>query len=157
MPYRWTHDPEETHLTLWPHQSLSRQGFVLFIGTTTAMAAIPLLSVLGSPVVWVLLGFFVVAFWGVWTAIAANRRNLSIHETLSLTNERLHLAHVPPEGPALEWESNPHWVTIQIRTDGPVEKYLTLRGGGREVELGAFLTPEEREALFEDLKRALAR
>ncbi len=34
---------------------------------------------------------------------------------------------------------------------GPVENYVTLTGGGREVEIGAFLSEEERLSLFEDL------
>ena len=39
---------------------------------------------------------------------------------------------------------------------GPVEAYLTLSGSGREVELGAFLTPDERRALDIDLRSRLA-
>lgn len=35
---------------------------------------------------------------------------------------------------------------------GPVPQYLTLKGGGREVEIGAFLSPEEREALYPDIR-----
>ena len=67
----------------------------------------------------------------------------------------MHLAHIPWKGPKLEWEANPHWVSVKLRNDGPVERYLTLRGGGREVELGSFLTPEERESLHADLNRRL--
>jgi uncharacterized membrane protein len=35
--------------------------------------------------------------------------------------------------------------------EGPVEHYLTLQGGPREVEIGAFLTVEERLALQREL------
>jgi uncharacterized membrane protein len=38
-----------------------------------------------------------------------------------------------------------------------VPHYVTLRGKGREVEIGAFLSEEERIALFEDLRRVLSR
>jgi uncharacterized membrane protein len=44
-----------------------------------------------------------------------------------------------------------------MRQDGPVENYLTLRGAGREVEIGRFLTPEERVSLHEELELALAK
>ncbi len=35
--------------------------------------------------------------------------------------------------------------------------YLTLKGEGREVELGAFLTEDERLRLADDLRERLAR
>ena len=41
--------------------------------------------------------------------------------------------------------------------NGPVEAYLTLSDGQREIELGAFLTPDERRDLCDDLMRRLAR
>lgn len=156
MPYTWTEDtPRAKTLRLWPHQSLTARGFTWFIGATAVMLAMPLLAVLGSPVVWVLLAFFLAAIWGVWRAIMVNRRHRSMSEELVLTEESVRLTHRPVSGAPMEWEANPHWVTVNLRTDGPVEQYLTLRGGGREVELGRFLTPEEREGLYEDLNRTL--
>ena len=40
---------------------------------------------------------------------------------------------------------------------GPVDNYLTLKGGGREIELGAFLSPEERADLHDQILTLLAR
>jgi uncharacterized membrane protein len=40
---------------------------------------------------------------------------------------------------------------------GPVENYLTLSGSDRTVEIGAFLSPEERVALHGELQSAFAR
>ncbi|MEM9269814.1 MAG: DUF2244 domain-containing protein [Pseudomonadota bacterium] len=36
-----------------------------------------------------------------------------------------------------------------------LESYLTLKGNGREIELGAFLSPEERVDLHNSLQEAL--
>lgn len=155
MPYHWTETTEKKTLMLWPHQSLTRRGFAWFIGATAVMLAMPLMAVLGSPVAWVLTAFFLIPLWGIWRAVMANHNDRSLHEELTLSQDRLHLSHVPFRGEAKEWEANPHWVTVTLRPDGPVEQYLTLRGGGREVELGAFLTPEERQALYDELNRNL--
>ena len=120
------------------------------------MLALPLLAVLGSPVAWVLMLFFAAALWAVWRAITANQSHRSLHEALRFETERVHLAHRPTKGPALEWEANPYWVSVHMRNDGPVENYLTLRGAGREVEIGAFLTPDERLNLFDELQDVFA-
>jgi hypothetical protein len=53
MPYRWTDpDPETRCLILRPHRSLTARGFVWFVGGTAALIALPLVAVLGSPVMW---------------------------------------------------------------------------------------------------------
>lgn len=155
MPYRWNDD--QTRLELWAHQSMTSRGFVWFIGATATMFALPLIAVLGTPVLWVLLLFFAAAVAAVWRAIMANRRARDIRETFTLTEDHARLVHQPPRGPAKSWEANRAWIAVHLRDDGPVERYLTLTGGGREVELGAFLTPEERSDLHDDLARRLAR
>ena len=155
MPYQWTESPDEDTLRLWPHQSLTAQGFSWFIGATAVMLALPLIAVLGSPVAWVLLVFFVAALLGVFRAVMANKSHLSMHEVLTLNDDRLHLSHVPSKGAPLEWEANPYWVNVRLHTRGKVENYLTLKGAGREVELGAFLSPDERKALYDELQARL--
>ena len=152
MPYRWKDTPDTRTLTLWPHQSLTAEGFAWFIGPTAALLCLPLLAVLGSPVVWVLMGFFALTLWGTWRAIMANRRSRQMHEELVLSNEAVSLSHAPARGATLTWKAHPDWVTVHLHDKGPVEHYLTLRGGGREVELGRFLTPEERIGLYDDLR-----
>ena len=130
-------------------------GCSWFIGITAAMLTLPLFAVLGSAVAWVLMVFFVATLAAIWRAITTNQHHRSTREELSLTEARVALDHIPPKGPALTWEANPHWVTVNLRNDGPVENYLTLRGNGREVELGAFLTPEERQDLYDELNRVM--
>ena len=50
-----------------------------------------------------------------------------------------------PKGKRQDWEANPYWLRVTLHeTDGPVPNYLTLKGDGREVELGAFLSEDER-------------
>ncbi|MBW7922324.1 MAG: DUF2244 domain-containing protein [Rubellimicrobium sp.] len=163
MPYRWTTTgpPEAAaaHLMLWPHQSLGPQGFVTFFAVTASLLALPVLALVGSAALWGILPFVVAAFWGTWAAVRLNgRRAARLHEDLTLAPERLTLAHVPARGPAQTWEANPHWVRLTLHEKGgPVPDYLTLRASGREVELGAFLSEDERRALYRDLGERLAR
>jgi uncharacterized membrane protein len=159
MPYDWSHrDASGAILTLWPNRSLSRHGFVWFIGLTAALISLPLVALIGSPVLWGLLPFLVLTVAGLWWALRRNYRDGHLWERLTLSKDRIDLVRQHPDGHKQDWSADPHWVQVELHeTGGPVEKYLTLRGGGREVELGAFLSPEERVALRTELTDALAR
>lgn len=160
MPYEWTPEPTEnvTHwqLSLWPYRSLLRKDFVLFIGATAALVALPLLTLLGQPVLWGLLPFFGLMIAGVWYALHVSYRRGEVLEELTVDEARAHLIRHNPKGDTQEWDANRYWVTVHLHPKGgPVENYITLRGGDREVEIGAFLDVEERLALYDDLTRAL--
>lgn len=144
-------------LRLWPHRSLPPEGFVLFIGATAALLSLPLLALLGSAAVWVLLPFFAAALVAVWWALRATYRSGEVREELTLWPDRVELVRRDPSRPARRWEANPHWVRAALHTTGgPVPNYLTLAGSGRTVEIGAFLSEEERVALKPEIEVALA-
>lgn len=141
------------HALLWPNRSLSRRGFVVFVGLTAALLTLPLLPALGSKVLWALLPFLLLPLAAVWFAIERSYRDGRMHEELTLWADTIRVIHHPARGAPREWQANPHWVRM-IRYDksGPVPDYLTLTGAGRTIELGAFLSPEERVALYDDLR-----
>lgn len=153
MPYEWLPpDGDCQRLHLWPHRSLTQRGFVWFVGLTAALIGVPLLAVLGSPVVWALLPFLLGTLWAIWFALRKNGRDRDIVEDLTLSRERISLTRHEPGGKRRDWEANPYWLRVTLHaTGGPVPNYLTLKGEGREVELGAFLSEEERIALRDDL------
>lgn len=158
MPYEWL-PPQggEDRLHLWPHRSLSQRGFVWFIGATAALIAVPLLGILGSPVLWALLPFLLATIWAIWFALRKNGRDRDIVEDLRLSPDRIHLARHGPRGQRQDWEANPYWLRVTLHpTGGPVPNYLTLKGEGREVELGAFLSEDERITLCSELQARLA-
>lgn len=158
MPYTLTPTGSDWDLRLWPHNALSAQGFVAVIGVSAGVLALPLVAVLGHPVLWGLLPFAGLALWGLWAGLRRNQRDRSVREEMHLARGGLHLRRLNPRGPVQEWHADPAWVALRlIPKGGPVEQYLTLTGGGREVELGAFLTPEERIALHDELSRVLLR
>jgi uncharacterized membrane protein len=166
MPYRWISPPlpvgegapPVAQLCLWPHRSLPRSGFVGFFGATAALALLPLLTVLGSPVLWGLLPFFLLTLGGLWIAIRASYRTGEVHEELRLWPDRVRLTRHDRRGPPRIWEANPHWIRAALHeAGGPVPNYLTLSGAGRTVEIGAFLSEEERLELKPAIEEALAR
>ena len=157
MPYEWLpSDDTAFRLHAWPHRSLTQRGFVWFLGSTAALIALPMLTVLGSPVVWALLPFMVATVAGIWLALRKNGRDRSIVEELVITPTRVSLTRHGPRGRKQDWEANPHWLRVTLHEEGgPVPNYLTMKAKGREVELGAFLSEEERKALHAEVQEVL--
>lgn len=158
MPYQFLpSDAPETRLRLWPHRSLTRRGFVWFIGATATLIALPLAGLIGNPALWVLLPFLILTLAAIWLALSRNDRDARIVEDLFLTPDLITLTRTSAKG-RQEWQANPYWVRLTLHeTGGPVPNYLTLHGNDRDVELGAFLSEEERITLRADLAAALER
>lgn len=158
MPYEWLPpSADESRLHLWPYRSLPKRGFVWFIGLTAGLIALPLLVLIGSPVLWGLLPFLVLTIAGIWWALERSFRDAEIVEDLHITPDTVTLTRHGPRGLRQDWQANPHWTRVTLHAQGgPVPNYLTLAGNGREVELGAFLTEVERLALLQEVKRHLA-
>ncbi|MFD1157022.1 DUF2244 domain-containing protein [Roseovarius aestuarii] len=159
MPYEWTRisDPvPQTRLTLWPFRSLPRRGFAAFILGTFALITIPLYPLLGTVVLWGLLPFLLLAVAGLWWGLEKSYRDARLHEELTISETHVHLVRQNPGGKRQEWECNRYWARILMHsTGGPVDHYLTLKGGDREVEIGAFLSEEERVTLYGEITDAL--
>ncbi|MEM1266473.1 MAG: DUF2244 domain-containing protein [Pseudomonadota bacterium] len=144
-------------VTLWPHRSLSVTGFRWLLGVLALCLSIPLIPFLGTSVAWGLLPFLVGALLAVYWAVIRSYRDGRLTETLCLWPDLITVVRVEPGGSVRRWHANPYWVTTALRNDTPLESYLTLTGNGREIELGAFLSPGERRALHEEISTELAR
>lgn len=160
MPYQWKTAPDAQlqEMRLWPHQSLPPKGFAAFILATFTMILIPTFALLGTVLLWGMLPFVLAAVAGIYFALQANYRSRQIEEIFTLDEDTAHLVHTTPKGVVKEWQCNRYWTTVtKYDKDGPVPQYVTLRGEGREVEIGAFLSEAERIALYDDLQRNLRR
>ena len=103
---------------------------------------------------WGLLPFLVLAVAAIWWALQRSYRDHEILEELVLTPARVSLTRRGPHNRHAAWEANPHWVRVELhQTGGPVPNYLTLAGGPREVEIGAFLSEAERITLSDELRK----
>ena len=161
MPYDIREDIKDTQIKIievWPYNSLKPKGFVLFLGSTFVLICLPLFNVLGTTVFWGLLPFLLVAFMGVWFALRRSLNDRQVLERLTLSQEEIALIRQDPTGEHKHWVCSPYWSKLKIyKTEGPVRNYITLTGNGREVELGAFLSEDERKTLYEELEQLLDR
>lgn len=127
------------------------------MGISAGFLVLPLLSIGGTPVFWGLAPFLLLAFWGIWYAIQRNGRNLMLSETLWIWRDEVRVERRQANGQLLRWQAESIRVRIQLHKDAQIEDYLTLSGGGRVIELGAFLAPEERTSLADEIERGLNR
>ena len=156
MPYEWQNETDGTHLVLWPHRSLPRRGFALFILITFAMLTLPLYPLLGTVVLWGLLPFLLIALAGVWWGLEKSYRSARVREDLMINASDAHLTRTNPNGEVLKWRCNRYWVRVEMHANGgPVPHYITLSGSDRVVEIGGFLSEEERLMLYPEINAAL--
>lgn len=173
MPYEWVNefseapamsgassyragDPPLARLHLWPYRSLPRRGFAGILGLAFLLLMIPLFPLIGSALLWGLLPFALGALWALWYFVEKSYRDGEILEEFELWSDHVRLVRTGPQGQRRDWEANPYWAGVHLhRTGGPVADYVTLRGDGREVEIGAFLSEEERVRLYHELGRVL--
>ncbi|MCP5088770.1 MAG: DUF2244 domain-containing protein [Rhodobacteraceae bacterium] len=150
-------DPPRHHWVLRPHRSLPVRGFVLTIAFTAVMFTVPLVPLLGSKALWGLLPHLLLVLGLLWYLLRRNDRDGTLFEELKIWTDLITVHRHNPRKDDQFWQANPYWVRVQIKDNPHVENYLTLKGGEREIELGAFLTPEERLELCSRIEDALKR
>lgn len=122
------------------------------------LASLPLIFLLGTWVFWGLLPFVLTATGALYYALRRNERDRQILEILTITPELTLLTRHNPRGPVQDWQSNTYWVKVALHTQGgPVPNYITLKGTDREVEIGAFLSEDERKSLYGELRETMSR
>lgn len=172
MPYQWVKHldtaPKDgapgraegagpiAHLDLWPYRSLPKRGFAIVILMAYIALLIPVSAFIGTLAIWWMLLPGLAAIGALYWFIERNYRDGEILEQLDIWPDEIRLTRDGPRGAHAEWEANIYWTTVQRHlSGGPVPDYITLKGAGREVEIGAFLSEAERPKLFDDLERTL--
>ncbi len=150
-------DPPLLALTLWPNRSLSTRGSGWLIGIAAVGFALPLLALAGTRAAWGMLPFMLGALLLLYWAIGRSWRDGRLSEEIRIWPDLVTVVRRDPGGRVRRWHANPFWVRARLYEDAHVEKYLTLQGSGREIELGAFLSPWERESLHSEIRAVLGR
>lgn len=144
------------HASIKPYRSLSNFGFGATIMFTACAFLLPLLAFLGTQALWTLLFFVGPAVAALWYFIRRNDKDGSLVENVTLWPDLIAVHRQNPRKPDQYWHANPYWVSVHMRDTKKCPSYLTLKGAGREIELGAFLTVDERKDLEKDLRKQLA-
>jgi len=76
-------------------------------------------------------------------------------EIVKIWPDLITVTHCDQTGRQQHWYAHPYWVQTKLHDNARIENYVTLRGNGREIELGAFLSPEERANLYTEVDRAI--
>ncbi|WP_137388347.1 DUF2244 domain-containing protein [Rhodoligotrophos defluvii] len=141
---------------LTPHRSLSQRGFLLlmlFFGGVSAVVGTGFL-VMGA---WPVFGFFGLDVALLYWAFRRNYQDGTMHEQVDITDTALVVRKVFPREPTKEFRFIPYWVRVELvenevlETCGPL--YLTSHGA--RLEIGSFLSPQERRDFAGALKAAL--
>ena len=140
---------------LMPNRSLGPRGFLILMGAICAVSFIAgLVFFLAGA--WPVVGFLGLDVVLIYVAFKINYRRASIVENLRLTREHLTVERVNHWGETRTWRFSPAWLQIGLEDPGR-RRGLVLRSHGRSLEIGRFLTAEERLDLAGALRAALAR
>ena len=149
-------DPPIEEFRVWPNRSLPPAGHRNVLLFTMAMFAIPMIPAVASGIGLALFPFLAAVTLALWYFLRRSARDGAAQwEHVRLWSDLITVERHDPGRATRYWSANPYWVQLRLQPDGPLENYLTLKGDGREIELGAFLSPAERVALRDDLERAL--
>lgn len=140
--------------TITPHRSLSKRGFAVLMGALlliNGVLAAHFLSVGALPVP-VFLGADVLA---VYVAFQVNYRSALMAERVQVTASEVRVLHERGKSRRTVWRSPTAFTRVDVETDEDAPR-VRLRMSGRRWTVAAALSPKERTAFAEALKRAMS-
>jgi len=146
--------PARFDIVLYPNRSLGRVGFaVLMGGVVLVSAAVGAgFMMVGA---WPVTGFLGLDVLLIYGAFRLHDRESRRAEFVRLDRDGLTVRRLEPDGTSRSWHFEPYWLRVSIEAVGRHDRRLVLRSHGRQLEIGTFLTPDEREELARALESAL--
>ncbi len=138
-----------------PNRSIGKKGIIIFFSLVILVSAVIALRfwLLGA---WVVMPLMVLELSILGAAFYLVQKASRDVETIDLSDNLLRVTR-KFRSVADEWQFQPYWVQVILRTDhiNWYPTHLCLRSHGRMIEIGTCLTDEEREELSESLKQEL--
>ena len=141
---------------LFPQPSLSPRAFFLFMAVLCLVSFIAgvLFSMVGA---WPVFGFFAIDIALVYAAFRISYRRARVYETVRLTDGQLAIERINPGQKRQRWEFQPYWLRVEIEDPPRPDSPLILSTHGNSVEIGTFLSADEKLDLAQALSTELDR
>jgi uncharacterized membrane protein len=140
---------------LHPHRSLSPHGFRWLMGIVIALNLIVGGWFLAKGA-WPVFGFMGLDVLILWLCFRRSYADGREHETVRLDARELIVRKIDRNGATREWRLEPSWLQVVMDDPPRHESRLSLRSHGRDLVIGAFLSPEERLDFAHALRAALS-
>ena len=151
-------DPTFLRMRLVPNRSLDSYGTKLVFLVIACGFLLPIIPFIGSPIGVTLTIFSGLTFYLFLTLLQKNFQQGSTFEEILISKRKIKVVHQEKNKEQLTWECNPYWTKVHLDINNPrLKNYLTLAGKGKRIELGAFLSPDERLELRDKIQNALAK
>ena len=151
-------DPTFLRMRLVPNRSLDSYGTKLVFLVIACGFLLPIIPFIGSPIGVTLTIFSGLTFYLFLTLLQKNFQQGSTFEEILISKRKIKVVHQEKNKEQLTWECNPYWTKVHLDINNPrLKNYLTLAGKGKHIELGAFLSPDERLELRDKIQNALAK
>ena len=141
---------------LTPYRSLGRTGFVVLmsvLGVIWLGTGLFFLSI-GA---WPVFGFFGLDMLAVYIAFRLNYRAARAREQVTVSRLALDIVKVAPSGRSEQHRFDTLWARFRIARHEEIGiTGMAVEGQGKQVSIGSFLNPDDRESFATAFGRALA-
>ena len=141
---------------LYPHRSLGRQGYAILIAGTAVIFFLygMVFLTIGA---WPIFGFLGGEWLLFWFLFRKHHRGDDRAERIRLYADHLLFERFDRHGRHTAERLQPYWLNIILERAAEPDNALYLRSHGRSIEVGAFLSPQERRGLADQLRAVLQR
>ena len=144
-------DPPLFDNVIRPHRSMTPYGFAWLIGLVAFGFSLPMAALIGKIALWGMFPFILITLLALYYFVMRNYDDGTVNEHIRIWPDLIAVHRHNPRAPDQYWTANPFWVRMKMIDTKALENYITLTGGPRDIEIGAFLSPEERKDLFKDV------
>ena len=139
---------------LRPNRSLSERGFAIgmaIVAVVFFLTGLMFYSMGAVPI----LGFFGLDMVAVWLAFRLSFRKLEVQTRVTVTARTLRIHHLDEKGRVREAEVPSAFARVELEEPLTPNSWLRIEHGRTAWVIARFLTPPERKAFAEALRKAL--